>query len=84
MNCRITSYNVCYTKLLRFDAIRERVALRLDPDRRSLDILEQFMDNLSERRTRMDHAQDALVLDAYWQAIGDVEAQVPSFRNNFV
>ncbi len=62
-----------------FDAIRERVALRLDPDRRSLDILEQFMDNLSERRTRMDHAQDALVLDAYWQAIGDVEAQVPSF-----
>ena len=63
-----------------FDAVAAAVEARRPlADTRSLTLLEQFIENLSERTQAMDNARDAATLDEYWSAIEGHESQVADF-----
>lgn len=63
-----------------FDKLSKSLAAgRADADSRSADLLDQFIENLSERQRTMDHAREATVLDAYWSAIEGKEAHVEEY-----
>ncbi|TFB56731.1 hypothetical protein [Cryobacterium tagatosivorans] len=75
-----TSVTLTYDSL--FDGVGvELKILSQGADPRSIDLLSQFIENTSERRTRMDAVAGSATLDAFWGALrGKEDSFVEFFR----
>lgn len=72
------------SKAITYDDLFDRAAMGLVPirseaDPRSIEILEHFIENFSERVEKMEHEVSAAVLDRYFEAVGPHDQGILDF-----
>jgi hypothetical protein len=62
-----------------FDGLTARLERTADPDERSLQLLEQFIENTSEKEQRMSASAEADMLESFWAATAGRDSQLADF-----
>ena len=83
---RITSYNVCYTKLLRFDYTKYYIKSSSKNMDKSLDLFAELMQNLTLKDEEFQPERDVVAEERRWRTDNNPMGylQFRLFNNSFI